>query len=81
MAGTEKSTIPCTVARIFHEENMLEASFFFKRGEGDRGNLIRFFTTITRQLATQLPEIIAGIREVINPSHPQHHSKVAKGVV
>ncbi|EFR02261.1 hypothetical protein MGYG_05262 [Nannizzia gypsea CBS 118893] len=34
MAGTGKSTISRTVAKSFKEENLLGASFFFKRGEG-----------------------------------------------
>ena len=32
---------------------MLGASFFFKRGEADRGNVSRFFTTITIQLVAK----------------------------
>jgi hypothetical protein len=37
MAGTGKSTISRTVAQSFHDKDQLGASFFFKRGEGDRG--------------------------------------------
>ena len=56
-AGTGKSTISRTVAKSFRERGLPGASFFFKRGEGDRGNATRFFTTITRQLFKQIPEV------------------------
>ena len=46
MAGTGKSTIARTVAKSFADQGHLGASFFFKKGEGDRGNASRFFTTI-----------------------------------
>src|SRR5579871_4322431 len=51
MAGTGKSTISRTIARSFKERGQLGASFFFKRGEGNRGNGTMFFTTIAVQLA------------------------------
>ncbi|KAL4732873.1 hypothetical protein BDV11DRAFT_214852 [Aspergillus similis] len=38
MAGTGKSTISRTVANMLDKTGHLGASFFFKRGEGDRGN-------------------------------------------
>ncbi|KAJ9257824.1 hypothetical protein DTO195F2_5456 [Paecilomyces variotii] len=57
MAGTGKSTIARTVARLLKEKNRLGASFFFKRGEADRGNASRFFTTIVKQLVRQFPPL------------------------
>ncbi|KAJ9369582.1 hypothetical protein DTO282E5_5711 [Paecilomyces variotii] len=57
MAGTGKSTIARTVARLLKEKNRLGASFFFKRGEADRGNASRFFTTIVKQLVGQFPPL------------------------
>ncbi|KAJ9302280.1 hypothetical protein DTO271G3_1146 [Paecilomyces variotii] len=57
MAGTGKSTIARTVARLLKEKNRLGASFFFKRGEADRGNATRFFTTIAKQLVGQFPPL------------------------
>ncbi|RSM00386.1 hypothetical protein CEP52_009131 [Fusarium oligoseptatum] len=57
MAGTGKSTISRTIAHSFSQEKMLGASFFFKRGERDRGNASRLFTTIAAQLIARLPEI------------------------
>ena len=57
MAGTGKSTISRTVAQSFADKGQLGASFFFKRGEGDRGNATRFFTTIAVQLAAKVPSL------------------------
>jgi hypothetical protein len=65
LAGTGKSTISRTVAKSFREQGLLAASFFFKRGEGDRGNAARFFPTITKQLFTKIPEIHLAILQVI----------------
>ncbi len=57
MAGTGKSTVSRTVAQHFHERNLLGASFFFKRGEADRGHAARLFTTLAIQLATKVPRV------------------------
>lgn len=43
----------------------LGASFFFKRGEGDRGSISRFFSTITRQLVLKVSGLDAFIAKVI----------------
>ncbi|THC94020.1 hypothetical protein EYZ11_006492 [Aspergillus tanneri] len=63
MAGTGKSTISRTVAKSFKRDKLLGACFFFKRGEGDRGNAMKFFPTITRQLLLRLPRLIPGVRK------------------
>ncbi len=65
MAGTGKSTFARTVAQTFNDDGQLGASFFFKRGEGDRGTAIKFFTTIAKDLITSVPEIIPRIRKAI----------------
>ena len=65
-AGTGKSTIARTVARTFAGQRQLGASFFFKRGEGERGNATRFFTTIATQLAVRVSEIGPGIKKAID---------------
>ena len=65
-AGTGKSTIARTVARTFADKRQLGASFFFKRGEGERGNATRFFTTIATQLAARVSEIRPGIKKAID---------------
>ncbi|KAJ5621301.1 NACHT and WD40 domain protein [Penicillium herquei] len=51
MAGTGKSTIARTMAESFSQAESLGASFFFGRGEGDRGNSRKLFPTIAMQLA------------------------------
>jgi hypothetical protein len=65
LAGTGKSTISRTIAKSFQEQGLLGASFFFKRGEGHRGNAAQFFPTITKQLFTKIPELRAAIIQVI----------------
>jgi hypothetical protein len=65
MAGTGKSTIARTVARSFKKDGTLGASFFFKRGEEDRGSAAKFFPTIVKQLAVHIPQMIPGIRRAI----------------
>ncbi|KAH0596688.1 hypothetical protein MHUMG1_05807 [Metarhizium humberi] len=57
MAGTGKSTISRTIARSFAKQGILGASFFFKRGEGDRGNSSKVITTIAAQVAARYPAI------------------------
>ncbi|KAL6814076.1 Pfs, NACHT and WD domain protein [Trichoderma camerunense] len=52
MAGTGKSTVSRTIAKSLVSTGHLGASFFFKRGEGDRGSSAKLFTTIAAQLAT-----------------------------
>jgi hypothetical protein len=66
MAGTGKSTIARTVARSFKEDGILGATFFFKRGEGDRGSAEKLFPTIVAQLAVHIPQMIVGIRKAID---------------
>lgn len=65
MAGTGKSTVSRTVAKSFKEQGLLGASFFFKRGEGDRGNAKRFFSTIIRQLISEIPRLAHGVLKAI----------------
>lgn len=65
-AGTGKSTISRTVSKTLKEANLLGASFFFKRGEGDQGNAMKLFPTITSQLAKSIPQLIPGIQKAIH---------------
>ncbi|KAL6811920.1 vegetative incompatibility protein HET-E-1 [Trichoderma camerunense] len=65
MAGTGKSTISRTVAEYLAEKKVPCASFFFKKGEGDRGGATLFFTTIAAQLVQQLPCIVPHVRAAI----------------
>lgn len=66
MAGTGKSTISRTVATRFSNVKSLGASFFFKRGEGDRGNATKFVPTVARSLAASIPELLPFIEEVVS---------------
>lgn len=70
MAGTGKSTISRPVAEWVAGQGRLDgvdlgASFFFKRGEGDRGSASQFFPTITRELVLKVPGLDAFVAEVI----------------
>ncbi|KAH8782169.1 hypothetical protein BGZ57DRAFT_886496 [Hyaloscypha finlandica] len=65
MAGTGKSTISRTVAQNFADKGELGASFFFKRGEGDRGHAGMFFATIATQLVQKLPCLAPHVQNTI----------------
>lgn len=65
MAGTGKSTVSRTVAGHISEKSIPCASFFFKKGEGDRGRAAMFFTTISSQLVYQLPSLAPHVRSAI----------------
>ncbi|TEY23585.1 hypothetical protein BOTCAL_1463g00010 [Botryotinia calthae] len=66
MAGTGKSTISRTVAQNFVDKGELGASFFFKRGEGDRGHAGMFFETIVTQLVQKLPSLATHVQDAID---------------
>jgi hypothetical protein len=66
MAGTGKSTIARTIAQLFASRGHLGASFFFKKGEGERGNASRFFTTIATDLVVHEPGMLAGIKKALD---------------
>ena len=68
-AGTGKSTITRTVADILSDSKYTAASFFFKRGEGDRGDLQKFFTTIAWQLARRQQGLARHVKEALD-EHP-----------
>ncbi|KAK3379285.1 vegetative incompatibility protein HET-E-1 [Lasiosphaeria ovina] len=65
MAGTGKSTISRTVAKALDKAKVPSASFFFKKGEGDRGRAAMFFTTILDQLLPQLPALAPHVQKAI----------------
>jgi hypothetical protein len=60
-AGTGKSTISRTVAQKLEDNNLLGASFFFKRGRAERSHAKLLFPTIARQLADLFPGVAPGI--------------------
>ncbi|KAL8365095.1 hypothetical protein RB595_004086 [Gaeumannomyces hyphopodioides] len=65
MAGTGKSTISRTVAKKLSAAEVPSASFFFKKGEGDRGSAAMFFTTILAQLVHQVPVLASHVQNAI----------------
>ncbi|KAI9784183.1 MAG: hypothetical protein M1839_002689 [Geoglossum umbratile] len=73
MAGTGKSTIARTVAQLLADTGQLGASFFFKKGEGERGNASRFFTTIATDLVGNVPGLISGIRKAVDANPTISH--------
>ena len=54
-AGTGKSTISRTLAHSLRDNGQLAAGYFFKRGEEDRNDTARLFTTIASQLIDTIP--------------------------
>jgi gluconate kinase len=66
MAGTGKSTIARTVAQSFADTGQLGASFFFKKGEGERGNASRFFATIATDLVTFELGMLPGLKNTLD---------------
>ncbi|KAJ6055864.1 hypothetical protein N7444_004962 [Penicillium canescens] len=65
IAGTGKSTISRTVAKSLEDTNHLGASFFFKRGEGDRGNAKKFFPTLIWQLMLRISELRSSVQKAL----------------
>ncbi|KAI7758943.1 hypothetical protein LZL87_009938 [Fusarium oxysporum] len=68
LAGTGKSTISRTIARNLKTRS-LGASFFFKKGAGNRGNGRHLFSVLAYQLALHLPRILPYILEVVKEDH------------
>ncbi|KAF7502845.1 hypothetical protein GJ744_005000 [Endocarpon pusillum] len=70
-AGTGKSTVSWTFSQWLTDQRgmggvELGASFFFKRGEGDRGSGNRFFPTIIRQLTKKIVGLDALVANIID---------------
>ncbi|KAF3067523.1 hypothetical protein CFAM422_008521 [Trichoderma lentiforme] len=72
-AGTGKSTIARTIVSKMARQNRIAANFFFKRGEGDRAKLKRFFTTLTAQLVRKWPSFAKAVQDALesDPSLPE----------
>lgn len=75
MAGTGKSTISYTIAKWLSMQGdsdsvNLGASFFFKRGEGDRASAALFCPTIVRQLAQKDPGFAKCVDDVLQTDDP-----------
>lgn len=62
--GLTEEYIPTrTVASTFRES--LGASFFFKRGEGERRSATKLIPTIVRQMVTRIPELATTVQSAI----------------
>ncbi|TDL26582.1 hypothetical protein BD410DRAFT_783648 [Rickenella mellea] len=57
-AGVGKSAIAQAVAARLAKKERLLASFFFRRGEGDRASSSRFILTLAHQLSLSVPSIL-----------------------
>ncbi|KAF5599572.1 vegetatible incompatibility het-e-1 [Fusarium pseudoanthophilum] len=68
LAGTGKSTISRTISRNIKTKS-LGASFFFKKGAGNRGNGRHLFSILAYQLALSLPPILQYILEAVKEDH------------
>lgn len=66
MAGTGKSTISRTLAKTLELRGQLGASFFFKRGEADRGTLKKFCGTIAADLSDRYPAFGAEVLKTVS---------------
>lgn len=77
-AGTGKSTIARTVVSKMASQNRIAANFFFKRGEGDRARLKRFFTTLAAQLARRWASFAEAVQDALesDPSIPEQDPRV-----
>ncbi|KAJ7660279.1 hypothetical protein DFH06DRAFT_393013 [Mycena polygramma] len=64
-AGIGKSAIAQTFAAKCEEEGLLGASFFFKRGDPERGNWKGLFSTLVYQLAVSFPELRDALRRIV----------------
>lgn len=65
IAGSGKSTIARTVSSCARRQGILGASFFFKRGEQDRGNAKLLFSTLAKQLGDTISQLSSSIQHVI----------------
>ncbi|KAH7466611.1 hypothetical protein FOMA001_g16558 [Fusarium oxysporum f. sp. matthiolae] len=68
LAGTGKSTISRTISRKLKTKS-LGASFFSKKGAGNRGNGRHLFSILAYQLALHLPPILPHILEAVKEDH------------
>ncbi|KAF7595218.1 hypothetical protein BBP40_006963 [Aspergillus hancockii] len=77
MAGTGKSTISRTVASRRKHQQLLGASFFFKRGEEDRGTAKKLFPTLVEQLVLSVPQMVPKVQKAIEED-PKISEKVLR---
>jgi hypothetical protein len=74
LAGSGKSAVSQSVCHWGSKRNCLGASFFFRRGDGVRGNGELFFSTVAHQLATFHPPLRLLVNEVITADPDIFHT-------
>lgn len=57
------------MAQSRHNHGDLGATFFFKRGEIDRGSLTKFVPTISRQLASRIEAVKSAVKSAVDVDH------------
>lgn len=77
IAGIGKSTISQTVISHLKKQQLLGASFFFRRGEKDRGTVKRLFPTLTEQLVISIPQILPRVQKAID-NNPNISEKILR---
>ncbi|KAI1332917.1 vegetative incompatibility protein HET-E-1 [Xylariaceae sp. FL0255] len=65
-AGAGKSTISRTLAHQASEGGYLGGTFFFRRGEGDRGEASKLFPTLLAQMIPRIPALTLQIQTAMN---------------
>ncbi|KAJ6788154.1 hypothetical protein PWT90_03255 [Aphanocladium album] len=65
-AGTGKSTVSRSVAHSLSAKDQLCGSFFFKRNEGTRSNLSKFFSTLAADLVLRDPALAQHVKEALD---------------
>lgn len=75
-AGEGKSTIAKTLAEALQDQDMLGASFFFKRSHADRGSARFFFPTIAAQLAQKIDGLGSAIAKVLDVETSRYDKSV-----
>ncbi|KAJ3489907.1 hypothetical protein NLG97_g5890 [Lecanicillium saksenae] len=73
-AGTGKSTVSRSVANDLAAKDQLCGSFFFKRNEGSRSNLSKFFSTLAADLIIREPAVAQLVKEALDDD-PQLFTK------
>ncbi|EPQ56333.1 hypothetical protein GLOTRDRAFT_128279 [Gloeophyllum trabeum ATCC 11539] len=66
LAGTGKSTVAHTIAKLFNDTNRLGSSFFFSKSKENYRDML--FGTIARDLADQIPEVRDKLAKVVTAS-------------
>jgi hypothetical protein len=53
------------MTQTLNKTNLLRANFFFKSGQGDRGNATKLLPTITKQLVRIITGLFPGVQKAL----------------